>query len=433
MKNILEDFFKSLRHHDIEVGISSEIDALNAVSLINLENKSHLKKVLKATLLKNTINEYLFNKVFDAFFTLNEVEIGAIKEDNSIVYVNLIEVMNRGDLTTLNKLIQEVGRQKGFRKFSSFLQKGNYKIEIMNEIGIKTLDYHILNLKKNKTSLQDENIIKDYENKREKIFSIVGNWVDQQYKLHGEMSAKHLHIDVLYTRDLKKIDQRDALLIKELIVKMVKKLAFKKSSIKRTKKINNIDIPRTIHANVANDGILFNLHWMRNKIDKTKIIIICDVSNSVRIYSSFLLLIVYLLQKIVSNLDAYAFSDRLININNFLISASSEEAMNNIMNSIAKNGTNYGQMFADFESKLPSLTRNTTILILGDARNNGGDANARILCEAQKICKKIIWLNPEPKNLWKFGDSNMKNYSKYCTKVFECNTLEHLDNLIEII
>jgi len=90
-------------------------------------------------------------------------------------------------------------------------------------------------------------------------------------------------------------------------------------------------------------------------------------------------------------------------------------------------------MFADFESKLPSLTRNTTILILGDARNNGGDANARILCEAQKICKKIIWLNPEPKNLWKFGDSNMKNYSKYCTKVFECNTLEHLDNLIEII
>jgi uncharacterized protein with von Willebrand factor type A (vWA) domain len=67
MKNILEDFFKSLRHHDIEVGISSEIDALNAVSLINLENKSHLKKVLKATLLKNTINEYLFNKVFDKF------------------------------------------------------------------------------------------------------------------------------------------------------------------------------------------------------------------------------------------------------------------------------------------------------------------------------------------------------------------------------
>ena len=402
MKNILEDFFKSLRHHDIEVGISSEIDALNAVSLINLENKSHLKKVLKATLLKNTINEYLFNKVFDKFFTINEVEIGAIKEDNSIVYVNLIEVMNRGDLTTLNKLIQEVGRQKGFRKFSSFLQKGNYKIEIMNGIGIKTLDYHILNLKKNKTSLQDENIIKDYENKREKIFSIVGNWVDQQYKLHGEMSAKHLHIDVLYTRDLKKIDQRDALLIKELIVKMVKKLAFKKSSIKRTKKINKIDIPRTIHANVANDGILFNLHWMRNKIDKTKIIIICDVSYSVKIYSSFLLLIVYLLQKIVSNLDAYAFSDRLININNFLISASSEEAMNNIMNSIAKNGTNYGQMFADFESKLPSLTRNTKILILGDARNNGGDANARILCEAQKKCKKIIWLNPEPENFWNF-------------------------------
>ena len=132
---------------------------------------------------------------------------------------------------------------------------------------------------------------------------------------------------------------------------------------------------------------------MRNKIDKPKIVIICDVSNSVRVYSIFLLSIVYLLQEIVSNLDAHAFTDRLININHFLTSSSSDEAMYNIMTNIAKNGTNYGQMFADFESKLPSLTRNTTLLILGDARNNGGDANARILCEAQKKCKKIEVIN----------------------------------------
>ena len=104
---------------------------------------------------------------------------------------------------------------------------------------------------------------------------------------------------------------------------MVKKLAFKKSNILKTQKNSKINIRRTIHKNVANDGILFNLHWMRNKIDKPKIVIICDVSNSVRVYSIFLLSIVYLLQEIVSNLDAYAFTDRLININHFLTSSSS--------------------------------------------------------------------------------------------------------------
>ena len=128
MKNILEDFFKSLRHHDIEVSIGSEIDALNAVSFIKLENKCHLKQALAATLLKSKNDEYLFNRVFDIFFTLNQTEIGLIKEGNSIEDFNLIEMMNRGDLITLNKLIQEAGRQKGLRKFSSFLQKGNYKI-----------------------------------------------------------------------------------------------------------------------------------------------------------------------------------------------------------------------------------------------------------------------------------------------------------------
>ena len=85
MKNILEDFFKSLRHHDIEVSIGSEIDALNAVSFIKLENKCHLKQALAATLLKSKNDEYIFNRVFDIFFTLNQTEIGLIKEGNSIL------------------------------------------------------------------------------------------------------------------------------------------------------------------------------------------------------------------------------------------------------------------------------------------------------------------------------------------------------------
>ena len=45
-------------------------------------------------------------------------------------------------------------------------------------------------------------------------------------------------------------------------------------------------------------------------------------------------------------------------------------------------------------------------------------------------CKRLIWLNPEPRASWHVGDAEMRRYSAYCHQVEECNSLMHLERIV---
>ena len=93
--------------------------------------------------------------------------------------------------------------------------------------------------------------------------------------------------------------------------------------------------------------------------------------------------------------------------------------------------TDYGESLTNFrESFLADVDRNTTIIILGDARSNNTDPKAEYLKEMHERCKRLIWLNPEPPPLWGTGDSEMRRYRPYCDLLRECNTLNHLERVV---
>jgi uncharacterized protein with von Willebrand factor type A (vWA) domain len=76
------------------------------------------------------------------------------------------------------------------------------------------------------------------------------------------------------------------------------------------------------------------------------------------------------------------------------------------------------------------VTKNTTVIILGDARNNFFPPRAENLKAIGERCKRLIWLNPETKPFWGTGDSEIKTYAPYCHLLTECNTLNHLERVI---
>ena len=79
---------------------------------------------------------------------------------------------------------------------------------------------------------------------------------------------------------------------------------------------------------------------------------------------------------------------------------------------------------------LDDVDNRTTIIILGDARNNYGDPRTDIMKELYDRSKRVIWLNPEPRNSWFVGDAEMKKYMAYCHQVDECNSLMHLERVV---
>jgi len=79
------------------------------------------------------------------------------------------------------------------------------------------------------------------------------------------------------------------------------------------------------------------------------------------------------------------------------------------------------------------VTNKTTLLILGDARNNYNDPETGILRLLHERSKRVIWLNPEPPSFWGTGDSEMKRYLPYCSLVRECSTVNHLERAVDFL
>jgi len=93
--------------------------------------------------------------------------------------------------------------------------------------------------------------------------------------------------------------------------------------------------------------------------------------------------------------------------------------------------TDYGQVFLEIKADyLEKIDKRTTVVILGDGRNNNGNPQTHILKRLYQRSKRVIWLNPEPRNFWGTGDSEMPIYSPYCNVVKECNTIRHLEHMV---
>jgi uncharacterized protein with von Willebrand factor type A (vWA) domain len=96
--------------------------------------------------------------------------------------------------------------------------------------------------------------------------------------------------------------------------------------------------------------------------------------------------------------------------------------------------SDFGRVFYHlYQDLLGDLSRDTVLLILGDARTNHFDPQAWTLGEVRQRCKRLIWLNPEPRRLWNTEDSVMDVYTPHCDNVLECWTLSHLVQAADLL
>lgn len=158
---------------------------------------------------------------------------------------------------------------------------------------------------------------------------------------------------------------------------------------------------------------------------------ICDVSGSVAAYAKFLLMFIYALQDVLPRTRTFAFSAALGEVSDLFDTLPVEEAIEKV-NLKYGGATDYGRALNDFsELALAEVNQATTLIILGDARNNQADPRLDLLSEMKARAKKVIWLNPESARLWGTGDSEMLRVKRHCHVVKECNSLNQLARIID--
>ena len=195
-----------------------------------------------------------------------------------------------------------------------------------------------------------------------------------------------------------------------------------------------IDIKATLRSAARYHGLPIKIYFRRRPPRKTKIVTLCDVSGSVWSAARFMLNMLYSLQDCFSKVRSFVFISNAVEVTDIFNRQDIDKAIDQALNDtrISRQAqTDYGETFRGFKAEhLQILTKKTTLIIVGDGRTNYMNPRESILEEMRQRCRRLIWLNPEPRIFWGTGDSEMGVYRARCHELRPCQNLRQLSDFI---
>jgi uncharacterized protein len=343
---------------------------------------------------------------------------------------SLGRLLMRGNQIEINIEINSAGQRVNVHEIEVFTQKGVYTRRIMEAMGLAGLQQEISRVA-DSPSIPDRRLGQELERRRDWLREVVRDYVEHQFLLHADVTGRRLREDLLRTVRLSALEQRHHRTIQEIVLRMARRLVSAYSHRKKVFRRGQLHVPRTLRRNMKYDDAIFDLHWKSVKVDRPRVFALCDVSGSVADYARFMLMFLYSLEEVLPKVRSFAFSSDLGEVSELFQRNTIDDAIALTLRQYGSGSTDYGQSLADFRKLcLEQIDRRATVIVLGDARNNYGDARTDVLKEIYERAKRVIWLNPEPRAMWNTGDSEMRHYSPYCHQVDECSTLVHLERIV---
>ncbi len=426
-------FFQALRDAGVRVSVAESIDAFNAVAVTGFADREALKDALGLVLAKTLPEKALFAECFDLFFARDALELGdaeaapppAQSADGEASALG--RMLLEGDGGALAAAMEQAANVAGISGISFFTQANVYGRRILAEMGLEALDREIDALRRQATPAASARA--DVLDRRRKLLGEgVRDFVKRQLAVYAAGKTQAMREEFLSSVKLTNLDRSDFQRMHAIVRTLAKRLATRHARTRRRARRGQLDLRRTLRQNMATDGMLFRTSWKRQKIERPKVMAICDVSGSVAAVARFLLLFLYSMHEVMAGLRAFAFSDRLVEVSDILERNDIEPAIAAILREVGYGSSDYGGSLENFESGwLDLVDHQTSVIIMGDGRGNYTNPRTDILEALSKRCKRLIWLNPEPDALWGSGDSDMLRYRPYCHYAGVCNSVRHLE------
>ena len=444
----------------MHVSPAESIDAMRAVGKVGLSDRGILRDALLLTLAKSEDEKKALGACFDLFFATPEPQqaggdakdksgeasatppvqdVGGEPDagDPSLGLPNLgpsglgplAQMLLSQDRAAIAAAIATASGAASLSDIRYFTQRGIFSGRILEQMGIQRLNDDLETLTANNPALA-ERLSELTEGLRENVRDAVA----QALLLYGREEAENLRNEILRNAPLGRIEPRQIEQMRALIRQIARRLRDRYSKPRKRQRRGHLDVRRTLRRNAAWGSVPFLTAWKRRHRDRPKIVALCDVSGSVARVSDFFLLLIHSLHEVVSDVRSFAFSGHLIEVSDILESMSADEAMREIMSKVGFGSSDYGTSFSDFERQwMASVTPQTTVIVLGDARSNNLDPGADIVRRISERAKRLVWLNPEGRMTWGFGDSEMRRYATFCNVVRPCATAQQLEYAISDI
>jgi uncharacterized protein len=453
MRENLHRFFRAARGAGVRVSPAESIDAMRAVSKVGFADRGILRDTFLLTLAKTQDEKRALGDCFDLFFsqpesaqeaaqddktddpektgsdTASDSPADAGGDDQNENLGPLAQMLLSQDRNALAAAIANASGAASLSDIRYFTQHGIFSGRILDAMGIQRLRDDLDALTATNPALAER-----LQAALDALRETVRDTVSQALLLYGREEAENLRNDILRNAPLARIEPRQVEQMRALIRQIARRLRERYSKPRKRQRRGHLDVRRTLRRNAAWGSIPFLTAWKRKHRDRPKIVALCDVSGSVARVSDFFLLLIHSLHEVVDDVRSFAFSGHLIEVSDILEEKSPEAAMAEIMSKVGFGSSDYGNSLADFEKEwMSTITPQTTVIVLGDARSNNLDPRADILRRISERSKRLVWLNPEGRMTWGFGDSEMPRYATFCTVVRQCATAKQLERAVSDI
>lgn len=454
MRENLHRFFRAARGAGVHVSPAESIDAMRAVNQVGFSDRAILRDALLLTLAKSQDEKLALGDCFDLFFSQPEPRQDQPEADDnddasqdadqppspgsaseagegqpSEALGPLAQMLLSQDRNAIAAAIASASGAASLSDIRYSTQRGIFSSRILDAMGLQRLRDDLDALTATNPSLAER-----LRGALDALREAVRDTVSQGLALYAREEAENLRNEILRNAPLARIERRQVAEMRALIRQIARRLRERYSKPRKRQRRGHLDVRRTLRRNAAWGGVPFLTAWKRKHRDRPKIVAICDVSGSVAQVSDFFLLLIHSLHEVVDDVHSFAFSSHLIEVSEILEKKSPEEAMAEIMSKVGFGSSDYGSSLVDFEKEFMStLTPQTTVIVLGDARSNNLDPRADILRRISERSKRVVWLNPEGRLAWGFGDSEMPRYATFCTVVRQCATAQQLERAVSDI
>lgn len=444
----LHGLFDRLRAAGVPVSMVEVVDAVESLRHIDAADRRQFRSALAATLVKRADDLAAFELLFEVQFPLRR-EPPAGRPGLAAAPAEAGEANGRGmpaeapsgDL--LEALLEALrsDEEGALRALAALAVDRHGGMEIQRHSSERYYMYRILRQLDLYRLLQaagdpDDAGALDREALRagiDEFRRLIAEQVRQRLSAaHGAELAAELYRD----RQLEELDILDANAsqlreLRQAIRPLARKLAARMAKRRRRRRRGRLDVRRTLRHSLAYGGVPVHPAFRARKASKPDLYVLADVSGSVIEFAKFTLSLLHAMSQEFSKLRSFAFVDGVDEVSAMLDEAGDVLDLQRLFTRAkvvwADGHSSYGNVFATFEERYGAdLDARSTLLVMGDARNNYRDPGLDPLRRLAGRVRHLYWLNPEPQAGWDTTDSIMRTYAPHCDQVFEVRNLRQL-------
>ena len=430
------EMVRRLRAGGLPVSTSEALDAVAAFTAIDIDNRVDVRTALKATLVKDTTHEVLFERSFEAVFPrLSRPHrsdatsgTGPSEAGDEQLMDDLVRALREGDVAQIDELLDEaVERYAGTDKHTQ--SAGHHTQRALKRMNLPQLY---------RRYLEQSDADSDYDRAVEAAEASA--MLDaMRIRMEDLVSGRLRETEGQLSRQaLEDPEDRPLLLagsdelaaMRQAMRPLARRLATRLGN-RRRRGTSGLDMRRTIRASMGTGGVPVTPVLRRRRPTKPDLMVLCDVSGSTAEFAPFTLTLLHAVHQEFRRVRSFVFVDGIVEITDILANSPGVLDPRQLLGRqglIVKDGrSDYRRVLGTFlETWGDAVTAKTTVIVAGDTRSHRRESAVAEVAEIQHRARRLYWLNPEPRHEWDHLDSCATEYGNHCTDFFEVSTIRQL-------